>query len=51
MLSMIQGGLTDVDIYAAVDSVKPVVTIVWRRIAQYKLMPLRGRATSGWHAS
>lgn len=31
-LSMIQGSLTDADIYAAIDSVKPVATIVWTRI-------------------
>lgn len=31
-LSMIQGAVTDADIYAAVDSVKPVATIVWTRI-------------------
>jgi hypothetical protein len=33
-LSMIQGGVTDADIYAAIDSVKPVATIVWASIAQ-----------------
>jgi hypothetical protein len=32
-LSMIQGAVTDADIYAAVDSVKPVATIVWTRIS------------------
>lgn len=32
-LSMIQGAVTDADIYAAIDSVKPVATIVWTRIA------------------
>lgn len=32
-LSMIQGSVTDADIYAAVDSVKPVGTIVWTRIS------------------
>lgn len=31
-LSMIQGAVTDADIYAAVDSVKPVGTIIWTRI-------------------
>ncbi|SOY56868.1 hypothetical protein [Cupriavidus taiwanensis] len=33
-LSMIQGGVTDADIYAAIDSVKPVATIVWTSIVQ-----------------
>lgn len=32
-LSMIQGAVTDADIYAAVDSVKPVGTSVWTRIS------------------
>ncbi|AZG15421.1 hypothetical protein EHF44_16695 [Cupriavidus pauculus] len=32
-LSMIQGSVTDADIYAAIDSVKPVATIVWARIS------------------
>jgi hypothetical protein len=32
-LSMIQGSVTDAYIYAAVDSVKPVATIVWTRIS------------------
>lgn len=31
-MSMIQGSVTDADIYAAIDSVKPVATIVWTRI-------------------
>jgi hypothetical protein len=31
-LSMIQGAVTDADIYAAVDSVKPAGTILWARI-------------------
>lgn len=31
-LSMIQGAVTDADIYAAIDSVKPAATIVWARI-------------------
>lgn len=33
-LSMIQGGVSDADIYAAIDSVKPVATIVWTSIVQ-----------------
>lgn len=33
-LSMIQGGVADADIYAAIDSVKPVGTIVWTSIVQ-----------------
>lgn len=32
-LDMIQGQVTDADIYAAVDSVRPVSTIVWARIS------------------
>jgi hypothetical protein len=32
-MSQIQGGVTDADIYAAVDSVKPVATIIWTRIS------------------
>ena len=32
-MSMIQGSVTDADIYAAIDSVKPVATIVWARIS------------------
>lgn len=32
-LDMIQGAVTDADIYAAVDSVKPVGTIIWTRIS------------------
>ncbi|MEN7527033.1 hypothetical protein [Cupriavidus sp. DL-D2] len=32
-MAMIQGSVTDADIYAAVDSVKPVATIVWTRIS------------------
>ncbi|QMV32422.1 hypothetical protein 8G_00028 [Ralstonia phage Hyacinthe] len=31
-LSMIQGGVTDADIYAAIDATKPVGTIVWASI-------------------
>jgi len=31
-LSMIQGAVTDADIYAAIDSVKPAATAVWTRI-------------------
>ncbi len=31
-LSMIQGAVTDADIYAAIDSVKPTGTILWTRI-------------------
>lgn len=31
-LSMIQGSVTDADIYAAIDSVKPVGTTIWTRI-------------------
>lgn len=31
-MSMIQGAVTDADIYAAIDSVKPVGTILWTRI-------------------
>ncbi|MGT2505661.1 hypothetical protein [Cupriavidus basilensis] len=33
-LPMIQGGVTDADIYAAIDSVKPAATIVWTSIVQ-----------------
>jgi hypothetical protein len=33
-LSMIQGGVSDADIYAAIDSVKPVATTVWTSIVQ-----------------
>lgn len=32
-LSMIQGAVSDADIYAAIDSVKPVATVVWTRIS------------------
>jgi hypothetical protein len=32
-LSMIQGGVLDSDIYAAIDSVKPAATIVWTHIS------------------
>ncbi len=32
-LSQIQGAVTDADIYAAIDSVKPVGTVVWTRIS------------------
>jgi hypothetical protein len=32
-LSMIQGAVTDADIYAALDSVKPSATIIWTRIS------------------
>jgi hypothetical protein len=32
-MAMIQGSVTDADIYAAIDSVKPVATIVWARIS------------------
>jgi hypothetical protein len=32
-MSMIQGAVTDADIYAAIDSVKPVGTTIWTRIA------------------
>lgn len=32
-LNMIQGAVTDDDIYAAIDSVKPVGTTIWTRIA------------------
>lgn len=39
-LSMIQGGVTDADIYAAIDSVKPVATIVWTSIVQNLPVPL-----------
>jgi hypothetical protein len=31
-MSMIQGAVTDADIYAAIDSVKPAGTIIWTRI-------------------
>lgn len=31
-LDMIQGAVTDADLYAAVDSVKPAATIIWTRI-------------------
>ncbi|AOY90394.1 hypothetical protein BKK79_20040 [Cupriavidus sp. USMAA2-4] len=33
-LSMIQGGVADADIYAAIDNVKPVGTIVWTSVVQ-----------------
>lgn len=32
-LSMIQGAVSDSDIYAAIDSVKPVATVLWTRIS------------------
>jgi hypothetical protein len=32
-LSMIQGAVTDADIYAAIDSVRPAATIVWTNIS------------------
>lgn len=32
-LSMIQGAVSDADIYAAIDSVKPVATVLWTRIS------------------
>lgn len=32
-LSMVTGAVTDADIYAAIDSVKPAGTVVWARIA------------------
>jgi hypothetical protein len=32
-MSMIQGAVTDADIYAAIDSVKPVGTTLWTRIS------------------
>ncbi|WP_454763388.1 hypothetical protein [Cupriavidus campinensis] len=32
-MSMIQGSVTDADIYDAIDSVKPVATIIWTRIS------------------
>lgn len=33
--SMILGAITDADIYAAIDSVKPAATIIWTRITNY----------------